>query len=368
VTTGAGRFSGLRAARTFGGKAWKPLDIAERPRRNRKSAAVRAALRETHLAPAHLVLPLFIHAGEDDIPVASMPGCARLSLAGLLKEVEGAVADGIGMVEVFPAVQDSLKTADASEAFNPDGLVPTAVRMLKERWPELVVITDVALDPYSAHGHDGLVRESDGEILNDATVAVLCKQALCHAEAGVDIVAPSDMMDGRVEAIRDALDGAGYENVSILSYTAKYASGFYGPFREALDSSPRATGKIPSHKRSYQMDPANRREALREAALDESEGADYLMVKPAVPYLDIISDLRDESTLPIVAYHVSGEYAMLKAACLNGWLDSERRVVLETLLSIRRAGADMIFTYYARPAARWLRELDVERTQPWSEA
>jgi porphobilinogen synthase len=257
------------------------------------------------------------------------------------------------MIEVFPAVADELKTADAAEAFNPDGLVPTAVRMIKERWPDLVVVTDIALDPYNLHGHDGLVRLSDGVILNDETVAVLCKQALCHAEAGADIVAPSDMMDGRVKALRSALDAAGHQDVSILSYTAKYASAFYGPFREALDSDPQAVGKVPAHKKSYQMDTANTREALLEAQLDEEEGADIMMVKPAVAYVDIIAALHAQSKLPIAAYHVSGEYAMIKAACAQGWLEEER-VVLETLLSIRRAGADFIFTYYARQAARWL--------------
>jgi porphobilinogen synthase len=326
-----------------------------RPRRNRKSAPVRAFHSETHLAPRHFVLPLFIHAGEGNVAVASMPGCFRLSLAGLVEEVAGAVEDGIGMVEVFPAVDDALKTAGAEESYNDAGLVPRAVRLLKEKWPRLVVVTDVALDPYNSLGHDGLVREADGVILNDESIEVLCKQALCHARAGADIIAPSDMMDGRIGALRRALDGGGFSHVSLLSYTAKYASAFYGPFREALDSAPREIGVVPTHKKSYQMDPANSREALREAALDEAEGADIMMVKPALPYLDIVAKLRGASTLPIAAYHVSGEYAMLKAAALNGWLD-ERRAVLEALLGIRRAGADLIFTYYARQAARWLAE------------
>lgn len=328
---------------------------ASRPRRNRKSPAIRAAYSETHLAPCHFVLPLFIHDGAENVPIASMPGCSRLSLAGLLDEVAGAVKDGIGMVEVFPAVPDAIKTADCAAAYDPSGLVQRAVRMLKEKYPKLIVVTDVALDPYNSLGHDGIVRESDGVILNDESVAVLCKQAVSHAVAGADIVAPSDMMDGRIGSLRAALDKAGYSQVSLLSYTAKYASAFYGPFREALDSAPREIGVVPKHKKSYQMDPANRREARREAALDEAEGADIMMVKPALPYLDVVAELRANSTVPIAAYHVSGEYAMLKAATGNGWLE-ERRVVLETLLSIRRAGADMIFTYYARQAARWLTE------------
>eukprot|EP00038_Savillea_parva_P005857 m.160340 g.160340 ORF g.160340 m.160340 type:complete len:370 (+) comp11932_c0_seq1:780-1889(+) len=329
---------------------WVSIHIA-----TRQSPVVRAAHSETWLAPQHFVLPLFIHDKDVDEPISSLPGCCRLSKAGLLKEVEGAIADGIGMVEVFPAVPDALKTEDCKEAFNADGIVPRTVRLLKETYPSLVVVTDVALDPYNSLGHDGIVAH--GAIDNDATLTVLQQQAVCHAKAGADIIAPSDMMDGRVHAIRTALDQAGYSNVSILSYTAKYASAFYGPFREALDSAPKvhADVDVPAHKKSYQMDPGNRREALREAALDEAEGADMMMVKPAGPYLDVIAALRAASTLPIAAYHVSGEYAMLKAACLNGWLD-ERKVVMETLTGIRRAGADIIFTYYARQASRWLVE------------
>jgi porphobilinogen synthase len=260
------------------------------------------------------------------------------------------------MIEVFPAVPDSDKTVECEEAFNDAGIVPRAIRLLKEKWPTLVIVTDVALDPYNSLGHDGIVTPA-GVIDNDSTLEVLAKQAVCHAQAGADIIAPSDMMDGRVRVIRTALDAAGFSHVSILSYTAKYASGFYGPFREALDSAPKvdAASTVPTHKKSYQMDPGNKREALREAALDEAEGADIMMVKPAGPYLDVIAALRSASTLPIAAYHVSGEYAMLKAACLNGWLD-ERKVVLETLVGIRRAGADIIFTYYARQASRWLAE------------
>jgi len=321
--------------------------MRKRPRRNRKNEAVRGFHRETFLSPGHFVLPLFIHDGEGKIEIKSMPGCHRLSLQDMMEEVQGAVEDGIVAVEVFPAIDDSLKTADGAESFNPKGLVPRAIRMLKARWTDLIVVSDVALDPYSSDGHDGIVK--DGAILNDETVRVLCKQALCHARALVDIIAPSDMMDGRIGAIRDTLDENGFKHVSLLSYTAKYASGFYSPFREALDSTPKF-----GDKKTYQMDPANAREALREAALDEDEGADIMMVKPAMPYLDILCRMRRETNLPLAAYQVSGEYAMLKAASQNGWLD-EKSVVMESLMSIRRAGADIIFTYFARQAARWLK-------------
>jgi porphobilinogen synthase len=269
-------------------------------------------------------------------------------LDGLVREAAGAWAEGVRAVAVFPAVEERLKTSDAAEAWNPDGLIPQALRRLKRELPELTLVTDVALDPYSADGHDGLVK--DGVILNDETVAALCRQGLCQAEAGADIIAPSDMMDGRVGAIRDALDEAGHTEVAILSYTAKYASAFYGPFRDALESAPRF-----GDKKTYQMDPANAREALRELALDEAEGADLVMVKPAGAYLDVIRLLREHTTLPVAAYQVSGEFAMLKAAAANGWLD-ERKAVMESLLAIRRAGADVIWTYFARAAARWLRD------------
>jgi len=302
------------------------------------------------------VLPLFIHDKEGDVPVVSLPGRSRLSLAGMMAEVEGAIADGVHMIEVFPAVDEHLKTADCAECINPEGLVQRAIRMLKERWPRLIVVTDVALDPYNADGHDGLVDER-GVILNDETVEVLCLQAVSHAMAGADIIAPSDMMDGRVAAIRSSLDAHGFSDVSILSYTAKYASGLYGPFREALNSAPKEAGEkpVPPHKKSYQMDPANRREAVRECLLDASEGADIMMVKPAILYLDVIMALRQNSNIPIAAYLVSGEYSMVKAAAANGWVD-EKTIVLEQLMSLRRAGADIIFTYSARDAARWLRE------------
>ena len=320
-----------------------------RPRRNRKSPAVRAFARETELTADRFVLPLFLHAGAEDVPVASMPGCSRLSADGLLREVEGALSEGISSVVLFPAEPESNKTPRGEEAWNDDGLVQRSTRALKQRFPELTVVTDVALDPYNSDGHDGIVAP-DGRILNDETVAVLAKQAVSQARAGADIVAPSDMMDGRVGALREALDREGYTEVSILAYSVKYASAFYGPFRNALDSAPKA-----GDKKTYQMDPANVEEALREVALDEQEGADMLMVKPAGPYLDVIRLVREVSVLPVAAYQVSGEYAMLKAACERGWLD-ERRAVLESLLAIRRAGADVILTYFARPAARWLAE------------
>ena len=323
------------------------LDLRERPRRNRKSAAIRAACRETYLGPEHFVYPLFVHGGDDDVPIQSMPGCKRLSVGGLMKEIEQAVDVGVGMVALFPKIPESLKDSKGTESYNPKGLIPDVLKRVKDRWPELMLVTDVALDPYSSDGHDGIVAP-DGRILNDETVEVLCKQALAQAEAGADIIAPSDMMDGRIGAIRDALDDSGFTEVSILAYTAKYASAFYGPFREALDSAPRG-----GDKKTYQMDPANVREALREAGLDEEEGADMVMVKPAMAYLDVISALRDATTLPVAAYQVSGEYAMFKAAAERGWLD-EQAVVLEMLTSIRRAGADIILSYYAKDASRWL--------------
>ncbi|MEZ5302859.1 MAG: porphobilinogen synthase [Verrucomicrobiales bacterium] len=324
------------------------LDLPERPRRNRKSAAIRGLVRETSLASTDLVYPLFLHEGSEDQTIDSMPGCKRWSPDGLIAEAAAAHSLGIQAVVLFPKIGDALKTPRGEEAYNDAGLIPQAVARLKAELPELAVITDVALDPYSSDGHDGIVAP-DGRILNDETVGVLCRQALCHARAGADIVSPSDMMDGRVGAIREALDAEGFEGVSILSYTAKYASAFYGPFRGALDSAPRS-----GDKKTYQMDPANAREALREADLDAGEGADMLMVKPAGPYLDIIARLRGASDLPIAAYQVSGEYLMLKSAAAAGWLD-ERNAVLESLVGIRRAGADMILTYFAKAAAGWLR-------------
>ena len=314
-----------------------------RPRRNRKSPSIRALVRETRLVPGDLIYPLFLHEGSDDVAIESMPGCHRWSLDGLVGEIGEARGEGVNSVVLFPAIGEGLKTPLAEEAWNADGLVPRAIGSIKSRFPDVTVITDVALDPYNSDGHDGVVR--DGRIINDETVDILCRQALAHARAGADVVAPSDMMDGRVEAIRAALDGEGFDEVSILSYTAKYASAFYGPFRGALDSAPKD-----GDKKTYQMDPANAREALREAELDEVEGADMLMVKPAGPYLDIIQRLRGRTDLPLAAYQVSGEYLMIKSAAAAGWLD-EKEVMMESLTGIKRAGADMILTYFARKAA-----------------
>lgn len=322
------------------------MDLPIRPRRNRKSAGVRALVCETSLSPGDFILPLFLHAGDGDEPIESMPGCTRWSLAGLVKEAGVALALGIPGVVLFPAIEDSLKTAGAEESFNSEGLIPRAIQALKAAHPELVVMTDIALDPYNSDGHDGLVVE--GEIINDETVRVLCHQAVCHAEAGADIISPSDMMDGRVAELRDALDEHGHEQVSICSYTAKYASAYYGPFRGALGSAPKA-----GDKKTYQMDPANRREAVRELLLDEEEGADIVMVKPAGPYLDVISELREHTALPVAAYQVSGEYLMIKSASKDGWIDEEK-VMMESLMGIKRAGADIILTYFAKEAARVL--------------
>jgi len=322
------------------------MDLPNRPRRNRKNAGVRALTRETVLSAGDFVLPLFLHDSEVDDAIESMPGCTRWSLDGLVQEAGEALALGIPAVVLFPAIDDSLKTKMAEESFNRDGLVPQAIRALKTAHPELVVMTDVALDPYNSDGHDGIVE--NGEILNDETIEVLCRQAVCQAEAGADIVAPSDMMDGRVAALREALDLAGYEKVSICSYSVKYASSYYGPFRGALGSAPKA-----GDKKTYQMDPANRREAIREVLLDEREGADIVMVKPAGAYLDIISDVRRQTSLPVAAYQVSGEYLMIKSASADGWVDEEA-VMMESLIAIKRAGAGIILTYFAKSAARLL--------------
>lgn len=331
--------------RNNNGDVW--LTQRQRPRRNRKNAIVRQQISENFVAPCHFIYPLFIH--DDDVveEIPSMPGAFRHSLSHMMEEVEEAMQLGVKAFILFPKVPDELKTNYAEECYNPEGIVPRAVRMIKEKYgEEAMVYTDIALDPYSDQGHDGVVK--DGKILNDETIAQLCKQAVCQARAGSDCVAPSDMMDGRVKALRDALDSEGFTNVQILAYTAKYASAFYGPFRDALDSHPGF-----GDKKTYQQDPANSREALIEAQLDAQEGADMLMVKPGMPYLDIIKLLKDNTNLPIAAYHVSGEYAMLKAAAEKGWVD-EKKVALETLLCFRRAGADVILTYYAKQAAQWL--------------
>jgi len=280
-----------------------------------------------------------------------MPGQARLGVDELLEEVGAARDDGVNSVVLFPAVEPSLKCHVGLEAVNPDGLIPRSIRRLREAYPDLTIVTDVALDPYNSDGHDGIV--SGGRIVNDLTVKMLCQQALVQARAGADIIAPSDMMDGRVRAIRATLDAHGFSEVSILSYTAKYASACYGPFRDALDSAPADAADIPAHKRTYQMDPCNWREALREAKLDEAEGADMMMIKPAGMYLDIILRLRQETNRPIAAYQVSGEYAMIKAAAINGWV-SEEQVIMESLMALRRAGADMLFTYFAIEASQQL--------------
>ncbi len=324
-----------------------------RPRRNRRTPAIRSMVCETTLSPSDFILPMFLHEDQVDTPISSMPGVTRWCLESLVREAGEAHSLGIPAVVLFPKIEDDLKSPNADECFNPDGLVPRAIRALKQAHPTLCVITDIALDPYNSDGHDGIVhRNARGEliILNDETIAVLCQQAVCHARAGADIVAPSDMMDGRVGAIREALDDEDFTDVSILSYTAKYASALYGPFRGALDSAPKD-----GDKKTYQMDPANAREAVRETLLDESEGADMLMVKPAGFYLDIISKVRKNTTLPVAAYQVSGEYLMLKSAAAGGWLD-ERAVVLESLTAIKRAGASMVLTYFAKQAAVWLGE------------
>lgn len=336
------------------------LGIRKRPRRNRRSAEARRMFAETQLSAANFIMPVFVHEGMDDIPIPSLPGISRLGVdTGLLREVGEARELGVKSVVIFPKTPDELKTPTAEECFNPDGLAQRAIRNVKRAFPDVVIYTDVALDPYNSLGHDGIVR-SDGVIINDETIHLLCKQAISQAEAGADYVSPSDMMDGRVGAIRDALDASGFTEVGIMAYSAKYASAFYGPFREALDSSPVVPDdgwQVPTGKETYQQDPANWKEASVEAQLDEDEGADILMVKPAMPYLDIIKILHEQSSLPIAAYQVSGEYAMLKAAALNGWLD-EKAVVLEALLSIKRSGANVILTYYAKQAARWMKDGD----------
>eukprot|EP00873_Tetraselmis_striata_P023260 jgi/Tetstr1/443524/TSEL_031528.t1 len=333
-----------------------PQDILSRPRRNRRSPAIRQAIQECVVRPSNFILPVFVHDGDKNIPIDSMPNVNRLGWnSGLLDHVAEARSYGVNSVVIFPKTPDELKTRTGEEAFNPNGLAQRTISLLKDKFPDIEVYTDVALDPYNTDGHDGIVRD-DGVILNDETVEFLCRQAVSQARAGADVVSPSDMMDGRVAAIRRALDVEGFSHVSIMSYTAKYASAYYGPFRDALASAPaEATGGriIPPNKATYQQDPANYREALREARLDEAEGADIMMVKPGMPYLDIIRLLRDNTTLPVAAYHVSGEYAMIKAAAERGWLN-ERDAILETMTCFRRAGADIILTYSAIDAARWL--------------
>ncbi|NJD07931.1 MAG: porphobilinogen synthase [Methylococcaceae bacterium] len=323
-----------------------------RPRRMRRDAFSRRLMREHSLTVDDLIYPLFVLEGENRREsVGSMPGVERLSLDLLLEEAASAHALGIPAVALFPVTPAERKSEDAAEAYNPDGLAQRAVRAIKQALPELGVITDVALDPFTTHGQDGLI-DASGYVVNDETVAVLVKQALSHARAGADVVAPSDMMDGRVGAIRRALEAEGFVNTRILAYSAKYASSFYGPFRDAVGSGANLGS---GNKYSYQMDPANGDEALREVELDLAEGADMVMVKPGMPYLDIVRRVKERFGAPTYAYQVSGEYAMLMAAAQNGWLD-ERSVVLESLLAFKRAGADGILTYFAPKVARWLKE------------
>ena len=325
---------------------------ASRPRRLRRDAFTRDLVREHRLHASDLILPVFVLAGQNQVQdVGSMPGVQRLSLDRLLPVAEDCVKLGIPVMALFPVIDQKLKFEDGREALNPEGLVPTVVRELKKRFPELGVMTDVALDPFTSHGQDGLLDDR-GYILNDETVAVLTQQALVQAEAGVDIVAPSDMMDGRIGAIRSALEAKGRIHTRIMAYSAKYASAFYGPFRDAVGS---AANLGKSNKKVYQMDPGNSDEALREVALDIAEGADMVMVKPGMPYLDIVRRVKDEFRMPTFAYQVSGEYAMLKAAAQNGWLDHDA-VMMESLLAFKRAGADGILTYFAVDAAQQLRQ------------
>jgi len=326
--------------------------LAIRPRRMRKEEFSRRLMRENVLTNNDLIYPVFVLEGENKTEdVKSMPGIQRQSLDVLLKTAGECVELGIPALAIFPVVSQTFKSLDAAESFNDNGLVPRTVKALKAAYPDLGVITDVALDPYTSHGQDGLIDET-GYVMNDETVEVLIQQALCHARAGADVVAPSDMMDGRIGAIRDAFEENGFIHTKILAYSAKYASAFYGPFRDAVGSSANL-GK--GNKYNYQMDPANGDEAIKEVALDIEEGADMIMVKPGMPYLDIVRRVKDEFGVPTFAYQVSGEYAMLKAAAQNGWLD-EKACVMEALLSFKRAGADGVLTYFAMNVARWLKE------------
>ncbi len=323
-----------------------------RMRRMRRDDFSRRLMRETVLTANDLIYPMFVLEGENQREaVASMPGIERLSIDLLLKEAEELVGLGIPMVALFPVTPQEKKSLGAEEAYNPDGLAQRAVRALRERFPELGIMTDVALDPFTSHGQDGLIDDS-GYVMNDETVEVLVKQAVSHAEAGAQVVAPSDMMDGRIGAIRHALEAAGHIHTRIMAYSAKYASSFYGPFRDAVGSAANLGG---GDKRTYQMDPANSDEALHEVGLDLEEGADMVMVKPGMPYLDIVRRVKDQFGAPTYAYQVSGEYAMLMAAAQNGWLE-ERQVVMEALLSFKRAGADGILTYFGKRVAGWLKE------------
>jgi porphobilinogen synthase len=323
----------------------------KRPRRMRRDDFSRRLMRETRLAPDDFIYPAFVLDGtQREDPVPSMPGISRKSVDGLFRDAEACVELRIPALALFPVVPAEFKSDDAAAAWDPEGLVPRAVRALKQRFPDLGIVTDIALDPYTSHGQDGLIDDT-GYVVNDLTVTALVKQALCHAEAGVDMVAPSDMMDGRIGALRTALDGAGLQRTRIMSYAAKYASSFYGPFRDAVGSGGNLGG---GNKYTYQMDPANSDEALWEVYLDLQEGADMVMVKPGLPYLDILRRVKDTFGVPTAVYQVSGEYAMLKAAAGNGWLD-ERACVMESLTAFKRAGADAILTYFALDAATWLK-------------
>ena len=329
-----------------------PAYPSTRPRRMRRDGSTRRLMRENHLHVDDLIYPMFIIEGKASREtIKSMPNIERLSIDELLKEADELVKLGIPAIALFPVIVADKKSADAAEAWNPEGLAQTAVKVLKEKFPALGVITDVALDPFTTHGQDGLINQQ-GDVMNDETVAALVKQALSHADAGADIVAPSDMMDGRVAAIRNALEKSGHSNTRILAYSAKYASAFYGPFRDAIGSSVNLGS---GDKKTYQMDPANSDEALREVDLDINEGADIVMVKPGLPYLDVVNRVKHTFHMPTFVYQVSGEYAMLKAASMNGWLD-ERSTVMETLLACKRAGADAILTYYAKQVAEWMQK------------
>ena len=331
---------------------WKPLN---RPRRLRQTQALRDLNREVRLNPSDLIAPLFVTLGDNPPePVASMPGVFRLSMDDLLRECRELAGLGVRGVALFPVIPPALKTPNGSEALNPKGFILQVIRAVKDAVPELVVFTDIALDPYTTHGHDGVLNSQGTDVDNDSTVEILRQQAVLHASAGADFVAPSDMMDGRVKAIRLALDAAGFVNTGILAYSAKFASAYYGPFREAVGSA-QAAGTRKLDKRTYQLDPANPRAAIADALLDEHEGADALMVKPAGPYLDILASLRRETLLPLAAYQVSGEYAQIHAAARAGWLDLEA-TRNESLLAIKRAGADWILTYFARDMALALRQ------------
>ncbi len=324
---------------------------AIRPRRLRRSAALRALVRETRLCADDLIWPVFAMAEPGRVPISSMPGIERLGPDDLLHEAERCHQLGIRALALFPVVGADKKSAGAEEAYNPDGLAQRSVRALKARLPELAIFTDVALDPFTSDGQDGLT-DDDGYVMNDETIDVLVRQALSHAEAGADAVAPSDMMDGRIGAIREALEEADYRHTAIISYAAKYASAFYGPFRDAVGSAEQLAG---GDKKTYQMDPGNSDEALREVALDIAEGADMVMVKPAMPYLDVVRRVKQEFGVPTLAYQVSGEYAMIQAAVANGWLGAPE-AMLESLVSIKRAGADAILTYFAKDVAELLND------------